>query len=41
MNGDDFEGVRLRATIVDENLEEVLYLLKRELPVDYKSLWKI
>jgi len=29
-------GLRLRATFIDENLEEVLYLLKRSLPVDYK-----
>jgi transmembrane sensor len=29
------EDLRLRATFVDENLEEVLDLLKRSLPVDY------
>jgi len=31
-NGD----LRLRATFVDENLEEVLNILKRSLPIDYK-----
>jgi len=30
------EDIRLRATFIDENLEEVLNLLKRSLPVDYK-----
>jgi ferric-dicitrate binding protein FerR (iron transport regulator) len=30
------EDVRLRATFVDENLEEVLNLLKRSLQIDYK-----
>jgi transmembrane sensor len=29
------ENLRLRATFVDENLEEVLELLKRSLPIDY------
>ena len=38
MDGDDFEGVCFRATIVDENLEEVLCFLKRKLPVDYKII---
>ena len=38
MNGNNFEGVRLRATFVDENLEEVLYFLKRALPLDYKII---
>jgi ferric-dicitrate binding protein FerR (iron transport regulator) len=32
------ENMRLRATFVDENLEEVLGLLKRSLPIDYKVL---
>lgn len=30
------EDLRLRATFIDENLEEVLTLLKRSLPIDYK-----
>jgi ferric-dicitrate binding protein FerR (iron transport regulator) len=30
------ENFRLRATFIDENLEEVLKLLKRSLPIDYK-----
>jgi transmembrane sensor len=30
------EDIRWRATFMDENLEEVLSLLKRSLPVDYK-----
>ncbi|MFA5819194.1 MAG: FecR domain-containing protein [Bacteroidales bacterium] len=30
------EDFRLRATFIDEDLEEVLYLLKRSLPIDYK-----
>jgi ferric-dicitrate binding protein FerR (iron transport regulator) len=30
------EDIRWRATFLDENLEEVLNLLKRSLPVDYK-----
>jgi transmembrane sensor len=30
------EDVRLRATFIDEDLEEVLNLLKRSLPIDYK-----
>jgi transmembrane sensor len=32
------ENMRLRATFTDENLEEVLSLLKRSLPIDYKIL---
>ena len=38
IRGNNFECVRLRATFVDENLEEVLYFLKRALPVDYKII---
>ena len=38
ISGNNFEDVRLRATFVDENLEEVLYFLKRALPVDYKII---
>ena len=30
------EDLRLRATFIDENLEEVLDLLKRSLPIDYR-----
>jgi ferric-dicitrate binding protein FerR (iron transport regulator) len=30
------EDLRLRATFIDEGLEEVLNLLKRSLPIDYK-----
>jgi ferric-dicitrate binding protein FerR (iron transport regulator) len=30
------DDLRLRATFIDENLEEVLYFLKRSLPVDIK-----
>ena len=30
------ENLRLRATFIDESLEEVLYMLKLSLPVDYK-----
>ena len=30
------EDLRLRATFIDEGLEEVLDLLKRSLPIDYK-----
>lgn len=36
--GNNYSDVRLRATFVDENLEEVLYFLKRTLPIDYKIL---
>lgn len=32
------EDLRLRATFIDDNLEEVLELLKRSLPIDYKIL---
>ena len=38
INGDHLENVRLRATFVDENLEEVLYFLKCSLPIDYKTM---
>lgn len=38
VSGNNFENVRLRATFVDENLEEVLYFLKRALPLDYKII---
>ncbi len=31
-----FDNLRLRATFVDENLETVLDLLKRSLPIDYR-----
>jgi len=30
------DDIRLRATFIDENLEQVLYFLKRSLPVDYR-----
>lgn len=30
------EGLRLRATFIDESLEQVLDLLKRSLPIDYR-----
>lgn len=36
IKGNDSDGLRLRATFADENLEEVLYFLKRSLPLDYK-----
>ena len=36
--GDNFKDIRLRATFADENLEEVLYFLKRALPIDYKII---
>jgi len=36
VNVNYYEDIRLRATFIDENLEEVLNLLKRSLPVDYK-----
>lgn len=36
--GNNFKDIRLRATFVDENLEEVLYYLKRALPLDYKII---
>jgi len=38
INGDNFENVRLRATFIDENLEEVLFSLRRALPIDYKII---
>lgn len=38
IRGNNFTDVRLRATFVDENLEEVLYFLKRALPVNYKII---
>lgn len=36
IKGNVDEDLRLRATFVDEDVEEVLNLLKRSLPVDYK-----
>ncbi len=36
VNVSSVESLRLRATFIDENLEEVLGLLKRSLPIDYK-----
>jgi hypothetical protein len=38
VEGDNFDLLRLRATFVDENLEQVLYFLKRSLPIDYKII---
>ena len=38
IKGDNFDKLRLRATFVDENLEEVLYFLKLSLPIDYKII---
>lgn len=38
VNVSETEDLRLRATFVDEGLEEVLDLLKRSLPVDYKII---
>lgn len=38
IRGNNFTDVRLRATFVDENLNEVLYFLKRTLPVNYKIM---
>jgi transmembrane sensor len=35
IRGNVSEDIRLRATFIDENLEEVLGLLKRSLPIDY------
>jgi len=35
VSGNNYEEVRLRATFIDENLEEVLYFLRQALPVDY------
>lgn len=34
-SGEFKEDIRLRATFVDENIEEVLYFMKRSLPIDY------
>lgn len=36
VNGSLTDDIRLRATFTDENLEEVMNLLKRSLPIDYK-----
>jgi len=36
VNGCLTEDIRLRATFIDEGLDEVLDLLKRSLPIDYK-----
>jgi ferric-dicitrate binding protein FerR (iron transport regulator) len=36
INGNLTEDLRLRATFIGEGLEEVLGLLKRSLPIDYK-----
>ena len=36
IQGSNTEDLRLRATFIDENLEEVLYFLKRSLPIDYR-----
>jgi len=38
IKGNNFNNVRLRATFIDENLEEVLYFLKLSLPIDYKII---
>ena len=38
IESNNFTDVRLRATFVNENLEEVLYFLKRALPIDYKII---
>ncbi|HOB85278.1 MAG TPA: DUF4974 domain-containing protein [Bacteroidales bacterium] len=38
IQGNNYTDIRLRATFVDENLEEVLYFIKRALPIDYKIL---
>ena len=38
IEGNNFTDVRLRATFIDENLEEVLYFLKRALPIEYKII---
>lgn len=38
IEGNNFTDVRLRATFIDENLEEVLYFLKRALPIDYRII---
>ena len=36
LQGNNSEDLRLRATFIDENLEEVLYFLKRSLPIEYR-----
>ena len=36
VNGCLAEDIRLRATFVDESLEQVLYFLKRSLPITYR-----
>lgn len=36
VNGNYLQDLRWRATFVDESLEQVLYYLKRSLPIDYK-----
>jgi transmembrane sensor len=36
INGSLNEDLRLRATFINENMEEVLALLKRSLPIDYR-----
>jgi ferric-dicitrate binding protein FerR (iron transport regulator) len=36
IKGKDFDQLRLRATFIEENLEEVLWYLKRSLPIKYK-----
>ncbi|HNR40806.1 MAG TPA: FecR domain-containing protein [Bacteroidales bacterium] len=38
IQGNNFQDVRLRATFINENLEEVLYFLKKALPIDYKVI---
>ena len=36
INGNITEDLRLRATFIDEDLEEVLGLLRRSLPIEYR-----
>lgn len=36
IRGHDFDQLRLRATFIEENLEEVLWYLKKSLPIKYK-----
>ncbi len=38
LNVDLKENLRLRATFIDESLEEVMELIKRSLPIDYKII---
>lgn len=38
IQGRNFTDVRLRATFINENLEEVLYFLKKALPIDYRII---